>query len=287
MRGVKVYYPENFNTLVNLFKEDSNNYIVYNEIDFHKNAEIFMKNEISDNFFIINNFERFNKVSLKSNFLEMGPCVTYDTILQFGERNIPRLFYEFISRLNDRIYLNSINIANGFYYKNTVFDLYPLLLSLDAQLEFKNILTKKTYTYNAYSINRDDYIQSRHTLFLSKLKFPITNLWNKSFCSRIFVDTFSFDILEEANIIFICVLLNIKRDIISDFLMKIFYNDKVITLRDFQVLLLNKSLPLSLIEIEDSLKMLDKNIRDVKNFSLGERSLRLIKNFYFDILSSF
>ncbi|BDU62770.1 consevred protein [Candidatus Borrelia fainii] len=284
---MKVYYPENFNTLVNLFNEDSNNYIVYNEIDFHKNAEIFMKNEISDNFFIINNFERFNKVFLKSNFLEMGPCVTYDTILQFGERNIPRLFYEFISKLNDRIYLNSINIANGFYYKNTVFDLYPLLLSLDAQLEFKNILTKKTYTYNAYSINRDDYIQNRHTLFLSKLKFPITNLWNKSFCSRIFVDTFSFDILKEANIIFICVLLNIKRDIISDFLMKIFYNDKVITLRDFQVLLLSKSLPLSLVEIEESLKMLDKNIKDVKNFSLRERSLKLIKNFYFDILSSF
>ncbi|AHH12577.1 Hypothetical protein BHO_0059500 [Borrelia hermsii YBT] len=287
MNGVKVYYPENFNALVSLFKEDSNSYIVYNEIDFHKNAAIFMKNDISDNFFIINNFERFNKVSLKSNFLEMGPCVTYDAILQFGERNIPRLFYEFISRLNDRIYLNSINIANGFYYKNTVFDLYPLLLSLDAQLEFKNILTKKTYTYNAYSINRDDYIQSRHTLFLNKLKFPITNLWNKSFYSRIFVDTFSSDILEEVNIIFICVLLNVKRDIISDFLMKIFYNDKVITLRDSQVLLLNKSLPLSLVEIEDSLKMLDRNMRDVKNFNLGERSLRLIKNFYFDILFNF
>ncbi|AAX17062.1 consevred protein [Borrelia hermsii] len=287
MSGVKVYYPENFNALVSLFKEDSNSYIVYNEIDFHKNAAIFMKNDISDNFFIINNFERFNKVSLKSNFLEMGPCVTYDAILQFGERNIPRLFYEFISRLNDRIYLNSINIANGFYYKNTVFDLYPLLLSLDAQLEFKNILTKKTYTYNAYSINRDDYIQSRHTLFLNKLKFPITNLWNKSFYSKIFVDTFSSDILEEVNIIFICVLLNVKRDIISDFLMKIFYNDKVITLRDSQVLLLNKSLPLSLVEIEDSLKMLDRNMRDVKNFNFGERSLRLIKNFYFDILFNF
>ncbi|AHH14057.1 consevred protein [Borrelia hermsii] len=287
MSGVKVYYPENFNALVSLFKEDSNSYIVYNEIDFHKNAAIFMKNDISDNFFIINNFERFNKVFLKSNFLEMGPCVTYDAILQFGERNIPRLFYEFISKLNDRIYLNSINIANGFYYKNTVFDLYPLLLSLDAQLEFKNILTKKTCTYNAYSINRDDYIQNRHTLFLNKLKFPITNLWNKSFYSSIFVDTFSSNILEEVNIIFICVLLNVKRDIISDFLMKIFYNDKVITLRDSQVLLLNKSLPLSLVEIEDSLKMLDRNIRDVKNFNLGERSLRLIKNFYFDILFNF
>ncbi|AHH08532.1 xanthine dehydrogenase family protein subunit M [Borrelia anserina] len=287
MSDVKVYYPESFTALVSLFNEDLNNYVIYNEIDFHKNLEIFMKNEINNNFFIINNFERFNKVSLKSNFLEMGPCVTYDAILQFGERNIPRLFYEFISKLNDRIYLNSINIANGFYYKNTVFDLYPLLLSLDAQLEFKNILTKKTYTYNAYSINRDDYIQSRHTLFLSKLKFPITNLWNKSFYSKIFVDTFSFEILEEVNIVFICVLLNVKRDIISDFIMKIFYNDKVITLRDLQVLLLNKSLPLSLVEIEDSIKMLDKHIRDVKNFNLGERSLRLIKNFYFDILFSF
>ncbi|AJA58693.1 consevred protein [Borrelia miyamotoi] len=287
MSCVRVYYPENFNALVSLFKRDLDNYIVYNEIDFHKNSEVFIKKEISGDFFVINNFEKFNKVSLKSNFLEMGPCITYDAILQFGERNIPRLFYEFISRLSDRIYLSSINIANGFYYKNTVFDLYPLLLSLDAHLEFKSILTKKTYTYNAYSINRDDYIQSRNTLFLSKLKFPITNVWNKSFYSRIFVDSFSFDILEEVNIIFVCVLLNVKRGIISDFLMKIFYNDKVITLRDFQVLLINKSLPLSVFEIEDSLKMLDKNIRDAKIFSLGERSLRLIKNFYFDILSNF
>ncbi|ETZ18701.1 hypothetical protein BDCR2A_00674 [Borrelia duttonii CR2A] len=192
-----------------------------------------------------------------------------------------------MKNLNDRICLNSINIANGFYYKNTIFDLYPLLLSLDAQIEFKNILTKKNYTYNAYSINRDDYIQNRHVLFLSKLKFPITNLWNKSFCSRIFDYTFSFNFLDEINIIFICVLLNVKRNIISDFLMKIFYNDKVITLRDFQVLLLNKTLPLSLVEIEDSLRMLDKSIRDVKNFSLEERSLKLIKNFYFDILFNF
>ncbi|WP_024653482.1 FAD binding domain-containing protein [Borrelia persica] len=286
MSSMKVYYPENFNALVSLFQQSANNYIIYNEIDFHKNPEIFMKSD-SDNFFIINNFERFDKIFLRSNFLEIGPCVTYDSVLQFGERNIPRLFYEFISMFNDRICLNSINIANGFYYKNTVFDLYPLLLSLDAQIEFKNILTKKNYTYNAYSINRDDYIQNRHTLFLSKVKFPITNLWNKSFYSRIFDSVFSFNFLEEVNIIFICVLLNVKRDVISDFLMKIFYNDKVITLRDFQVLLLNKSLPLSLVEIEDSLKMLDKNIRDVKNFSLEERSLRLIKNFYFDILFNF
>ncbi|WP_052456023.1 hypothetical protein, partial [Borrelia crocidurae] len=226
----------------------------------------------------LNNKEKFNKIFLRSNFLEIGPCVTYDAILQFGEKNIPRLFYEFISMLNDRICLNSINIANGFYYKNTIFDLYPLLLSLDAQIEFKNILTKKNYTYNAYSINRDDYIQNRHVLFLSKLKFPITNLWNKSFCSRIFDYTFSFNFLDEINIIFICVLLNVKRNIISDFLMKIFYNDKVITLRDFQVLLLNKTLPLSLIEIEDSLRMLDKSIRDVKNFSLEERSLKHLSN---------
>ncbi|AFI31343.1 consevred protein [Borrelia crocidurae] len=286
MSSVKVYYPENFNALVSFFQEGSKNYIIYNEIDFHKNSEIFMKND-SDSFFIINNFEKFNKIFLRSNFLEIGPCVTYDAILQFGEKNIPRLFYEFISMLNDRICLNSINIANGFYYKNTIFDLYPLLLSLDAQIEFKNILTKKNYTYNAYSINRDDYIQNRHVLFLSKLKFPITNLWNKSFCSRIFDYTFSFNFLDEINIIFICVLLNVKRNIISDFLMKIFYNDKVITLRDFQVLLLNKTLPLSLIEIEDSLRMLDKSIRDVKNFSLEERSLKLIKNFYFDILFNF
>ncbi|ACH93496.1 FAD binding domain-containing protein [Borrelia duttonii] len=286
MSSVKVYYPENFNALVSLFQESSKNYIIYNEIDFHKNSEIFMKND-SDSFFIINNFEKFNKIFLRSNFLEIGPCVTYDAILQFGEKNIPRLFYEFISMLNDRICLNSINIANGFYYKNTIFDLYPLLLSLDAQIEFKNILTKKNYTYNAYSINRDDYIQNRHVLFLSKLKFPITNLWNKSFCSRIFDYTFSFNFLDEMNIIFICVLLNVKRNIISDFLMKIFYNDKVITLRDFQVLLLNKTLPLSLVEIEDSLRMLDKSIRDVKNFSLEERSLKLIKNFYFDILFNF
>ncbi|WP_024654824.1 FAD binding domain-containing protein [Borrelia hispanica] len=286
MSSVKVYYPENFNALVSLFQEGSKNYIIYNEIDFHKNSEIFMKNDF-DSFFIINNFEKFNKIFLRSNFLEIGPCVTYDAVLQFGERNIPRLFYEFISMLNDRICLNSINIANGFYYKNTIFDLYPLLLSLDAQIEFKNILTKKNYTYNAYSINRDDYIQNRHALFLSKLKFPITNLWNKSFYNRIFDYAFSFNFLDEINIIFICVLLNVKRNIISDFLMKIFYNDKVITLRDFQVLLLNKTLPLSLVEIEDSLRMLDKSIRDVKNFSLEERSLKLIKNFYFDILFNF
>ncbi|WP_445436042.1 xanthine dehydrogenase family protein subunit M [Candidatus Borreliella tachyglossi] len=287
MSGTKVYYPESFNALISLFRKEASNYIIYNELDFHKNFEIFKEREVSSNFFLINNFERLRKVFLKSNFLEMGPCVTYDEILQFGERNIPRLFYEFISKLNDKIYLNSINIANGFYYKNTVFDLYPLLLSLDAQLEFKNILTKKTYTLNAYSINRDDYIQNRNTLFLTKLKFPITNLWNKSFYSKVFVDTFSFDILEEVDIIFICVLLNIKRDIISDFLMKIFYDDKVITLRDFQVLLLGKSLPFSLFEIEDSLKMLDKNIRDAKNFSLGERNLKIVKNFYFDILVNF
>ncbi|AYE36416.1 consevred protein [Borrelia turcica IST7] len=287
MSGAKVYYPENFNALVSLFNKELNNYIVYNEIDFHKNIEIFKERDNVNNFFLINNFERFKKVSLKSNFLEIGPCVTYNEILQFGERNIPRLFYEFISKLSDKIYLNSINISNGFYYKNTVFDLYPLFLSLDAQLEFKNVLTKKTYTYNAYNINRDDYIQNRNTLFLTKLKFPITNLWNKSFYGKVFVDTFSFEMLADANIIFICVLLNVKRDIITDFLMKIFYDDKVITLRDSQVLLLNKSLPLSIFEIEDSLKMLDKNIRDVKNFSFGERNLKLIKNFYFDTLVNF
>ncbi|MCD2390944.1 xanthine dehydrogenase family protein subunit M, partial [Borreliella burgdorferi] len=40
-------------------------------------------------------------------------------------------------------------------------------------------------------------------------------------------------------------------------------------------------------EIENSLKMLDKNIRDSKNFNIGERNLKLIKNFYLDILMSF
>ncbi|QMU99322.1 xanthine dehydrogenase family protein subunit M [Borrelia sp. A-FGy1] len=287
MSGARVYYPENFNALVGLFDKELNNYIVYNEIDFHKNIEILKKRNYINNLFLINNFERFKKISLKSNFLEIGPCVTYNEILQFGERNIPRLFYEFISKLNDKIYLNSINIANGFYYKSTVFDLHPLFLSLDAQLEFKNVLTKKTYTYNAYNINRDDYIQKRNILFLTKLKFPITNLWNKSFYGKVFVDTFSFEMLEYTKIIFICVLLNVKRDIISDFLMKIFYDDKVITLRDSQALLLNKSLPLSMFEIEDSLKMLDRNIRDMKNFSFGERNMKLIKNFYFDTLVNF
>ncbi|UGQ16228.1 xanthine dehydrogenase family protein subunit M [Borrelia sp. RT5S] len=287
MSGIRVYYPENFNSLVGLFDRELSNYIVYNEIDFHKNIEIFKEKDKASNFFLVNNFERFKKVSLKSNFLEIGPCVTYNEILKFGERNIPRLFYELIAKLDDKIYLNSVNIANGFYYKNTVFDLHPLFLSLDAQLEFRDVLTRKTYTYSAYSVNRDDYIQRRNTLFLTKLKFPITNLWNKSFYGRVFVDTFSFEMLENVNVIFICVLLNIKRDVISDFLIKIFYDDKVITLRDSQVLLLNKSLPLSISEIEDSLKMLDKNVRDAKNCSFGERDLKLIKSFYFDILVSF
>ncbi|ETZ18700.1 hypothetical protein BDCR2A_00673 [Borrelia duttonii CR2A] len=85
MSSVKVYYPENFNALVSLFQEGSKNYIIYNEIDFHKNSEIFMKND-SDSFFIINNFEKFNKIFLRSNFLEIGPCVTYDAILQFGRK---------------------------------------------------------------------------------------------------------------------------------------------------------------------------------------------------------
>lgn len=90
--------------------------------------------------------------------------------------------------------------------------------------------------------------------------------------------------LEETDVIFICILSNIKRDVINDFLLKIFYDDKMIVIKDFQVLLLNKSLPLSFSEIENSLKMLDKNIRDSKNFNIGERNLKLIKNFYLDIL---
>ncbi|WNY65088.1 xanthine dehydrogenase family protein subunit M [Borreliella carolinensis] len=287
MANVKVYYPESFNILSNLFNKNLNNYIIYNELDFKKNPSLFNRETLVDNFFIVGNFEKFNKVSLRGNFLEMGPCVTYNEILQIGKKNIPSLFYEFISKFNDKIYLNSINLANGFYYKNTVFDIYPLLLSLDAQIEFKNILTKKTYVFSAYNLNRAEYIANRSTILVTKFKFPMMNLWNRSFYHKIFFNTLSFDILEEADIIFICILLNIKRDIISDFLLKIFYDDKVIVIKDFQVLLLNKSLPLSFSEIENSLKMLDKNIRDFKNFNIGERNLKLIKNFYLDILMSF
>ncbi len=77
----------------------------------------------------------------------MGPCVTYNEILKIGKKNIPSLFYEFISKFNDKIYLNSINLANGFYYKNTIFDIYPLLLSLDAQIEFKNVFNQKNLCF--------------------------------------------------------------------------------------------------------------------------------------------
>ncbi|WP_301409752.1 xanthine dehydrogenase family protein subunit M [Borreliella tanukii] len=287
MVNVKVYYPESFNILANLFNKNLNNYIIYNELDFKKNPNLFNKETHIDNFFLVGNFEKFNKVSLRGNFLEMGPCVTYNEILQIGKQNIPSLLYEFISKFNDKIYLNSINLANGFYYKNTIFDIYPLLLSLDAQIEFKNVLTKKTYVFSAYNLNRVEYIANRSIVLVTKFKFPMMNLWNRSFYHKIFFNTSSFDILEETDIIFICILLNIKRDVINDFLLKIFYDDKVIVIKDFQILLLNKSLPLSFSEIENSLKMLDKNIRDSKNFNIGERNLKLIKNFYLDILMSF
>lgn len=36
MANVKVYYPESFNILSNLFNKNLNNYIIYNELDFKK-----------------------------------------------------------------------------------------------------------------------------------------------------------------------------------------------------------------------------------------------------------
>ncbi|EEF82762.1 conserved hypothetical protein [Borreliella burgdorferi WI91-23] len=53
MANVKVYYPESFNILSNLFNKNLNNYIIYNELDFKKNPDLFNRETPIDNFLLL------------------------------------------------------------------------------------------------------------------------------------------------------------------------------------------------------------------------------------------
>ncbi len=53
MANVKVYYPENFNILSNLFNKNLNNYIIYNELDFKKNPNLFNRETPINNFLLL------------------------------------------------------------------------------------------------------------------------------------------------------------------------------------------------------------------------------------------
>lgn len=186
-------------------------------------------------------------VNKTERYVEFGSCVTLNSILQLGVKNIPDILYEAIESIANPAVRNLATIGGNISAKGQRLTAFAPLLALDARLEIRTPLETDWIPMSRYfsNVGRD---QPKTPEFISKIRVP-TETWDISVFRRVGRPGIVTD--TTASFAF---LVNSQKNILADIRVawagKFFFRK-----REFENLMIGRTLPLS---EKDIMTLLDK-----------------------------
>ena len=180
-------------------------------------------------------------------YLEFGPCVTLNTILQIGKKNIPEVLYEAVRTIGNPGIRSIATLGGNIAAKGQRLSTFAPLLALDTQLEIRTAFDAFWIPMSRYFSNTGRE-QHKSAEFISRIRIP-TETWDISNYTRISRSgiitgtTAGFAFLAKSQ-------KNILADIRIAYAGKFFFRK-----REFENLMIGRSLPLS---EKDIIVLMDK-----------------------------
>ena len=179
-------------------------------------------------------------------YLEFGPCVTLNTILQIGKKNIPEVLYEAVRTIGNPGIRSIATLGGNIAAKGQRLSTFAPLLALDTQLEIRTAFDAFWIPMSRYFSNTGRE-QHKNAEFISRIRIP-TETW-------IFRTIRESAVRESLrNNSGLCVLAKSQKNILAD--IRIAYAGKFFfRKREFENLMIGRSLPLS---EKDIIVLMDK-----------------------------
>lgn len=186
-------------------------------------------------------------VNKTERYVEFGSCVTLNSILQLGAKNIPDVLYEAIGSIANPAVRNIATLGGNISAKGQRLTAFAPLLALDTRLEVRTPLETDWIPMSRYFSNTGRE-QPKTPEFISKIRVP-TETWDISVFRRVGRPGIVTDTTSS-----FAFLVNSQKNILADIRVawagKFFFRK-----REFENLMIGRTLPLS---EKDIVTLLDK-----------------------------
>jgi len=180
-------------------------------------------------------------------YIEFGPCVTLDAILQLGKKNIPDALYDSVCTIANPGVRAIATLGGNIAAKGQRLSTFAALLALDTRLEIRTPYEAAWIPMARYFSNTGKP-QSKDPEFISKIRVP-TESWDISIHRRIGQSGIVTD--RTASFTF---LVKFQKNVLAD--IRIAYAGKFFfRKREFENLMIGRTLPLS---EKDMINLMDK-----------------------------
>ncbi|MGI5061216.1 FAD-binding protein [Treponema denticola] len=176
-------------------------------------------------------------ISKTERYFEFGAAVTLNEILDLGKKNIPPSLYYSIEKIANNAIRSLATIGGNIATANPLSGTFLPMLALDAKLEIRTAENIEWVPFAKY-IDKSYAERREEKYIISRIRIP-NETWTKSFYTRI--GTPGYIGSDTASFLF---LILIQKNILSD--MRLFFaSDELIRNKEFDNLLLGRTLPLS------------------------------------------
>jgi CO/xanthine dehydrogenase FAD-binding subunit len=186
-------------------------------------------------------------VSKTERYVEFGACVTLQTILQLGEKNVPEVLYNSIRHTANTAVRTIATLGGNIAVHDRRMSSFASLLALDARLEIRNSLEAIWIPMIRYFSNTKKNL-TQEPEFISRIRVP-TESWDIAIHRRL--GPYGIVTEETASFVF---MVKSQKNILAD--IRIAYAGKnFFRSREFENLMIGRSLPFS---DKDIINLMDK-----------------------------
>ena len=175
-------------------------------------------------------------ISKSDSSFEFGAAVSLQEILNRGEKHVPKALYQGIEKISN-MPLRTISTIGGNIAKlNPLNGAFLPILALDSKIEIRTAETVEWIPFTRYIDN--SFAEKRAVKhIITRIKIP-NESWTKCFYTRLGIQGYINE--QSASFLF---LLKIQKNVLSE--MRLFFAaDKLIREKEFDNLLLGKTLPI-------------------------------------------
>lgn len=181
-------------------------------------------------------------------YLDLGPCVTLNEILQLGRKNVPGVLYEAVQGIANPAIRSIATLGGNISAKGQRLSTFAPLLALDARLEIRTPLEANWVSMIRYFSNGGRE-PSRVPEFIGKIRIP-TESWDLALCRRLGRPGLVTD--TTASFVF---LVKSQKNILADIRIA-WAGHFFFRMREFENLMIGRTLPLS---EKDIINLMDKS----------------------------
>lgn len=192
------------------------------------------KMKLPERVLVLNSIPELKHINKTDRYIDFGACVTLESILSLGKKNIPSILYEALEQASNVSIRALSTIGGNIATANPLASAYLPLLALDTRLEIRTAEGTETIPLGRYAA--EEYRTKPHVITKVRIQ---DETWSWSFYKRVGRKGY----ISETSAAFL-FLIKIQKDILSG-MRFMFAGKKLVRAKEFENLLLGRSLPLS------------------------------------------